>query len=307
MLSSHNLGIITEKIIENNETNRLQQEGLKHSDQETIIVKLQKIIGRVKTMDDAIIQVEVKMFKKNYFAMFTQSEFEPDRLKKLIQARIQNNTAQKIIFEHFLSKLVGFLVIVKKKETILTNFQMKIKQSIIVVNKPSPFNIESMVRRAFQNKNQAQGSTAKFRNDCFVYKTFESEQALVDTLPKRAIDLVNQFVEKHPILLPSVIPSQHDNTNYYFDISDTIFHGPYVLNHHVQIEMQQDDKPLFYVWWILVEPDIPDWIFINFMGNEVGVVLGIGDYSIKFYDIRDGQYHDNIEYDITLEGKIEFN
>ena len=86
-------------------------------------------------------------------------------------------------------------------------------------------------------------------------KTFPTQQSLLDTLPKRAIKVLNQWLEKHAILLPSVVPPKSTNIDYSFDINGSTFHGPFGDDSNwLQVEQKEKGKPKFYVWWVTDDP-----------------------------------------------------
>ena len=67
----------------------------------------------------------------------------------------------------------------------------------------------------------------KCLNNSSVFKKFNTEQELIETLPRDMIKLLNQFTEKHDIFLPSVIPAGYDHVDGIFDLGSCVFRGPF--------------------------------------------------------------------------------
>ena len=92
----------------------------------------------------------------------------------------------------------------------------------------SKFNFEAIIRKAYQNKNQNQGDKNEYQNTDLVYKSFDTEHSLLNTLPRNCIKLLNQFVKLHDIVLPSVFPSGYIYNKEFFDFENCVFSGPYI-------------------------------------------------------------------------------
>ena len=124
----------------------------------------------------------------------------------------------------------------------------------------------------------------------------------MNTLPKKPIQLLNEFVQKHPILLQSALPpSEQNNTNYSFDLNTTLFHGPYWSGTYLRVEQQQADKPKFYVMWNPSDPNYIGIQFYNSTNNDV-YYLEIDSTSVYLYDQTTSKsIH---EYKITPENKL---
>ena len=59
----------------------------------------------------------------------------------------------------------------------------------------------------------------------------------MSTLPKEAIEVLNQWVEKHALLLPSAVPMQYEsNNNYSFDPNNALFSGPFSGDNWLKVE-----------------------------------------------------------------------
>lgn len=175
----------------------------------------------------------------------------------------------------------------------------KMNKNKILCERPSPFDIVTIIRRALSNKNQAEGSKAKFLNTSFQYNSFCDENDTLNTLPLEAIRVLDQFAQKHAILLPSAIPFGHTTTDYSFDINNAIFHGPYGDDDRIQVEQQQTGMPQFYVKWSTNDDKHLDIEFFNHHGKSLYYFFVTSSYAC-LYDSCSGR----IEYEITSDGNL---
>ena len=106
--------------------------------------------------------------------------------------------------------------------------------------KSRKFDILQMILSAHNNKNQNQQDKYKLGSNNGSYKQFESLQALNQTLPKTQIKTLNEFIAKHEIILPSVLPEHYSHS--YLDLSSATFNGPFVRGAYLIIEQHQTDK-----------------------------------------------------------------
>jgi hypothetical protein len=67
------------------------------------------------------------------------------------------------------------------------------------------------------------------------------EESLLDTLPRNHINLLNQYLELHDIILPSVFPAGYIHNKEFLDLDDCVFFGPYSLKNRFQVEQRQPD------------------------------------------------------------------
>ena len=82
---------------------------------------------------------------------------------------------------------------------------------------------------------------AKFFNTGLTLESFDSEQCLLSTLPRSFVNLFNEFVEFHDIILPQVFPTGYIHNAELFDLDNCLFYGPYSNGNLFQVEQRQPD------------------------------------------------------------------
>jgi hypothetical protein len=118
----------------------------------SMLEKLKSINESVKKMDENITRVELSLIKNKYSGMVTQTEDESGDLFQLLKARLEKNKNRDSRVTALLSQANVLLLVLKDKSQLLSNLENK-KCMIVTVNKVSPFDVETIVRRAYQNKN----------------------------------------------------------------------------------------------------------------------------------------------------------
>ena len=299
LVNSWNSKTNTELLTENNSSN--QQETIwelaQQIDAEVLIKKVQSISQSVKAMDERIAKVEIDLIKNKYSGMVTKEDTVPNELGQLLKVGLQKIKNQDNKVAAFVGQVEALLVVVKEEGQWISYLEMKIKN--VFVDKPSPFDITTMTRNAFLNNTQAQGSKSTLYNTTRVYKTFESEQALLHTLPRKAIEVLNQWLEQNAILLTTAVPSQStNNTDYFFELSSATYHGPFTDGGGwLQIEQKQTDKPRFRFSWFT---GCSSELYISFYNSSSTEVyrLDITSSCIK--------HSNGTCYNINSDGKIIF-
>ena len=123
---------------------------------------------------------------------------------------------------------------------------------IYTFNKQNPsaksWYLEWILTQAFNNKSQKEGDKNKLGDSGYTFKQYESLQSLKLTLPKQAIKTFNEFVAKHQIILPLVLPAHYNHSTYSFDWNSIFLDGPFFNGISLLIEHNQNDKPMFQIY-----------------------------------------------------------
>ena len=142
------------------------------------------------------------------------------------------------------------LVKVKSENTSRCLETLKMKFKAYKSGKKSrQFDILQMILSAYNNKDQKQGDENQLGYTGSSFKQFDSLQAMKETLPPSALRTFSEFIAKHQIISPSVLPAHIDHNTYSFDWNSDIFNGPFVYQEYLFIEQQQADRPLFLIIW----------------------------------------------------------
>ena len=110
----------------------------------------------------------------------------------------------------------------------------------------------------------------------------------MDTFPRRTIKTLNEFISKHKIFLPVIIPDGEDKDDYSFDWNSADFHGPFKRDRGfpmLSVEQQDPSLPLFRIDW---QPNGHDGLQIFFFKASVldsmQYCLTIEPFFISFFD-----------------------
>ena len=138
-----------------------------------------------------------------------------------------------------------------------------------------------------------------------IFKKYENESDLIDTLPIKAIGVLNQYLEKYALIDQSAVPSQF-KSKYCFDANRAIIFGPFGKKDGTSlcVEQQQDDDIRFTIIW---DPTDDTYICIYFYDSSESCLyyLEVTQDTIRH---RDWPKDFNIRcYDINSDGLIEFS
>ena len=84
-----------------------------------------------------------------------------------------------------------------------------------------------MLSKAYFNKNQPKNYKFYLYPD-YLLEEYDTVHSLIDTVPFNCLQSLHQFIERHDIFLPSVLPKGEIETNYKLDIKNAIFNGPFL-------------------------------------------------------------------------------
>jgi hypothetical protein len=98
-------------------------------------------------------------------------------------------------------------------------------------------------------------------------KDFDSEQDLLETLPKDALKTFDLFIQRHGFFRPWLHPSQDNLINYPFSMDKAVVNGPFGDETCLQVE---SDEPKFYLKW---EPNDHTYLAAGFFDSNGEVML----------------------------------
>ena len=195
------------------------QEGGNNKDSDPFIEKLNRVSENIKEIESCIIKVEIDLINNKYSSMVTQEEIESDSLDKILEARVEKIKKQDSRTTALHSEIMTLLGVIRDKNQCIKNYEIKIK-NVEFCKPSSSFYIKTMLRKAHRNKDQAKGSKSMFGSQEQYYNSYPYEKEFVNTLPKKLVGILNQWLNKHTIILPSVLPSQSNIRNNSFDINN---------------------------------------------------------------------------------------
>ena len=159
----------------------------------------------------------------------------------------------------------------RDKDTHIAQLQLQVKCHNYlkngVVQKLDSQLIELMLRKACQNKNQKEDDRAKLHHTSLLLKDFDSEQDLLETLPKDALKTFDLFIQRHGFFRPWLHPSQDNHINYPFSMDKAVVNGPFGDETCLQVE---SDEPKFYLKW---EPNDHTYLAAGFFDSNGEVML----------------------------------
>ena len=105
------------------------------------------------------------------------------------------------------------------------------------------------ITKAFENKNQKKGDKTKLTKyfkglpistlgniQNYSFEHFKSIYKLLDTFPEHLLKVLDQFVERHGFFPEEFLLSEGFDTNYSFNMSNAVFHGPYISSFDYVVE-----------------------------------------------------------------------
>ena len=203
--------------------------------------------------------MKVDEFKDQLQILNTKLEKNKETIFKITK----HGKKQKNLLKHILSysKLPEYLKemsLIEEKIKIIREDQLLAKEILDLEThspfdslQPTKFNINHFLIKAYENKNLSENTKATFEHRYMSfgsYKRAHSIQALFSNLPKRPIYTLDQWLLKHPILLPQ-FPS-FDSFSSTIDLNKTSFQGPFVnMDNQMVIEQQKVSAPLFVIQW----------------------------------------------------------
>ena len=119
--------------------------------------------------------------------------------------------------------------------------------------KSQEFDIYKMIQSAYSNNEQKESDHVilGYSNRATYSKDINLE-SLLDSFPKNAFKILNQFLQKHRIFKQSVMPLglDQDHNTISFDMQTAVFNGPFSDGTFVYVEQTQNDKPRFSIQWM---------------------------------------------------------
>lgn len=198
-------------------------------------------------------------------------------------------TTQKAVISSFLSSEYDYTPPVFEEDSLSGSIEFEYLR----------FDVEQMIEKAFQNKNQKQGEKAYYDTG-YIYQRFNIKKRRFGTHSHLDFNLMNQFVELHDIVLPSVFPTGYIHNKKFFDLENCIFYGPYSNGTGYQIELCQPDKPKFCICWSS-ESNLLQIGFYNSY-DEQQYFIQINQNIIGLYNWTTCK--PIFEYNITPNGKL---
>ena len=150
-----------------------------------------------------------------------------------------------------------------------------------IVQKPNSQFIEMIIRKAFQNQNQKKGDTSKLEDTDYYFNSFDSEQNLLKTLPRKLLKTLDLFIDIHGFFPDSYLSNYKQSGflkatffsifsygKYNFDMNGAVFNGPFGNAECLLVEQQQADRPKFYFKWKPNDPTFLEVVFCDSTGEK---------------------------------------
>ena len=179
------------------------------------------------------------------------------------------------------------------------------------------WNIQEILTKAFNNKDQKQGDLSKLGDASNPLKEFDSLEELISTLPEpNVLKTFKLFEGRHKIILPSVFlyeESDHlapknpyyldNNKGNILDWKNAVFNGPFESGTWLIVEQQQADMPLFELLW---NTDDPYQLCVYFYSQSDKKnrkhSVQLDGYSVCLFDETTQQPIER--YEVNLDGSL---
>jgi hypothetical protein len=149
-------------------------------------------------------------------------------------------TTQKIILPSFLTSEYNYKISTFGLH--LLEIKSKCQQPV--------FDIEAIIIKAFNNKDQDIKDRPILDNHHFRLEKYETEYGLLYTLPDNVANLVNEFFNRHNGLLKLAFSSEDLDSDEFFDIEKASLYGPYgSRTSMIQVECRQYRMSTFLITW----------------------------------------------------------
>ena len=269
-------------------------------------IQNQRLAAKVEELEVSLVTVRANLQETQAEVVSVKSV--SDGYKDDLEAKQIQNQRLAAKVEELEGSLVTVKANLKQNEKELVRLELEnkglneVNRELEVFRPPpppplQPFDFEEIVKKGFQNKQQKDTDKSKMPSSDQLLFKFDSEQSLINTLPKTRIKILKQFIAKHEIFLPSMFPPGFNLTNYSFDINSTIFHGPFcVSTNRYRVDHQQPDKPRFDVFW---QSDDSNFLKIYFYKHNAGSSC----YKLLM-DSRTLTFNGTTKYKITSDGNL---